>query len=70
MKKLNQRIADRSRLARIGRQMLERDRADELEDVVCGVIRPMHEIPRLATVQVTETAQGRRTRVREVELLN
>jgi hypothetical protein len=70
MKKLNQRIADRSRLARIGRQMLDRDEAEDLEDVVCREIRRLNPVPRLATVHVAETRPGHRIRIHEIELVN
>jgi len=69
MKKINQRIADRSRRARIDRQLTEGDERDELEDVVCGQVRPLHPVPRFTTVQVVETRPGHRTRVHEVELV-
>lgn len=68
MKKINQRIAARSRAARINRQPIKGDERDELEDVVCGVVRPTHEVPRFATIQVVETRLGHRTSVHEIEL--
>ena len=68
MKKLNQRIADRSRRARINRQLVEDDERNELGEIVCGRIRPLHPVPRFATVEVVETGPGHRTRIHEVEL--
>jgi len=65
MKKINQRIAARSRLARINRQLVEGDERDEFENVVCGQIRPL---TRFIAIHASSPQLGHRVYNHEIEL--